>query len=71
MIEIKGEQFFENNKMINPFDRTQDELYEAKHQCGLSNGVEFWLFPDYKFAIDYFNLKGYRRADYENQIGRN
>ena len=44
IIEIKGLQFFENHdpnkKMINPYDRSQDDLYEAKHQCMLKNNVE-------------------------------
>lgn len=43
-IELKGLQFFENynpnGKMINPFDRSQDDLYEAKHQCMLANNVK-------------------------------
>ena len=42
--EVKGLQFFEsknpNERMINPFDRTQDELYEAKHQCMMQNQVK-------------------------------
>ena len=25
--------------MINPYDRTQDDKYEAKHQCMLNNNV--------------------------------
>lgn len=37
--EVKGDHFFENGKMINPFDRTQDEIYEAKHQCMVANNV--------------------------------
>ena len=41
--ETKGLQFFEdknpNNKMINPYDRSMDGLFEAKHQCMLSNNV--------------------------------
>lgn len=38
--ELKGPQFFdENGKMINPFDRTTDDLYEAKHQCMIANNV--------------------------------
>ena len=42
LYEIKGDQFFdENGKMINPYDRSQDGLFEAKHQCGLRNGVVF------------------------------
>ena len=41
--EFKGSQFFEDKdptkKMINPFDRSQDDLYEAKHQCMITNNV--------------------------------
>lgn len=40
LVEIKGEHFFKDGKMINPFDRNQDDLYEAKHRCMLDNGVE-------------------------------
>lgn len=39
-IEIKGPQFFKNGKMINPWDRTQDGLYEAKRQCMIANNVK-------------------------------
>lgn len=39
-IEIKGPHFFENGKMINPYDRSQDPLYEAKHQCMIRNHVK-------------------------------
>ena len=43
-IELKGLHFFENydatKSMINPFDRNQDALYEAKHQCMLQNHVK-------------------------------
>ena len=39
--EVKGDQFFDDNGcMINPFDRTKDNLYEQKHVCMISNGVE-------------------------------
>ena len=45
-------QFFENKdsngKLINPFDRTQDGLYEAKHQCMLNNGVIILKVEDIK-----------------------
>ena len=34
-----------------------DDLYERKHQCGLSNGVEFWKESDCKKYIDYCNTK--------------
>lgn len=48
LIEIKGDQFFRNGKMINPFDHSQDDLFEAKHQCGLQNGVLFLNGKDLK-----------------------
>ena len=55
IIEIKGLQFFENNdstkRMINPYDRTQDDLYEAKHQCMLKNNVE--IITDCTEYINY------------------
>lgn len=42
-VELKGSHFFKNHnineRMINPYDRSQDDLYEAKHQCMLKNGV--------------------------------
>lgn len=54
-VEIKGAHFFENGKMINPYDRTQDGLYEAKHQCMLDNSVK--IVTDYDEYIKYVNDK--------------
>ena len=39
LYEVKGGQFFDGDKMINPYDRTQDGLYEAKHQCMIKNNI--------------------------------
>ena len=39
LYEVKGDHFFEGDKMINPYDRTQDGLFESKHQCMLDNNV--------------------------------
>lgn len=39
LYEVKGDQFFEGDKMINPYDRSQDPLFESKHQCMIQNGV--------------------------------
>ena len=59
LYEIKGLQFFNNkdtnDKMINPFDRTQDDLYEAKHQCMLKNNVQ--IITDCSEYINYVNKK--------------
>lgn len=40
LYEVKGDQFFEGDKMICPYDRNKDELFESKHQCMLSNNVK-------------------------------
>lgn len=43
IVELKGSHFFEdedpNKRMINPWDRTKDDLAEAKHQCMIANNV--------------------------------
>lgn len=61
LYEVKGLQFFKdknpNEAMINPFDRTQDALYEAKHQCMISNNVHI-LSDTSLFALIkvFFNI---------------
>lgn len=58
LIEIKGNQFFdENGKMINPYNHSQDDLFEAKHQCGLQNEVEFWGKDKMKPILNYIEEK--------------
>ena len=56
-IEIKGLQFFENKnpagRMINPYDRSMDEIYEAKHQCMIKNSIKLMLPSEYKKYIEY------------------
>ena len=43
LYEVKGRQFFQDKdpskQMINPYDRSMDDIYEAKHHCMLANGV--------------------------------
>lgn len=39
LYEVKGNHFFKDGKMINPYNRSEDELYEAKHQCMIDNNV--------------------------------
>lgn len=61
LVEIKGDHFFkQDGTMQNPFDPSQDALYEAKHQCGLQHGVEFWTKTIYKpyvrYLIDNYNV---------------
>lgn len=54
-VDIKGTQFFEDHdpskKMINPYNRSLDALYEAKHQCMLKHDV--MVITDYKKYVDY------------------
>lgn len=58
LIEIKGSHFFENGKMINPFDRSLDDLYEAKHQCMLENNVK--IITDFSLYLKYFKEHNYQ-----------
>lgn len=64
VIEIKGTHFFEgkdiNKRMINPFGRSQDDLFEAKHQCMIRNNIkiitdcsEFISYVYKKYGNDY------------------
>lgn len=53
LIEIKGPQFFEDDKMICPFDRALDDWFEAKYQCMLQNGVQIWGKQEIMFALSY------------------
>lgn len=54
LVEIKGDQFFdESGKMICPFNRSLDEVYEAKHLCGLTNGVKFLKKDDLLHVFAY------------------
>lgn len=46
LIEIKGSQFLVKDKMVNPYDRNQNGLYEAKHKCMLENNVKFLFKED-------------------------
>lgn len=59
IVEIKGLQFFENKnpngKMINPYDRSEDPKYEAKHQCMINNNVE--IITDTKPYTNYVITK--------------
>ena len=65
LIEIKGEQFFKDDKMINPYDETLNDLYEQKHQCMIKNNIkilrkedlkEVFKYVDDKYTSDYVKL---------------
>lgn len=53
LIEVKGDHFFKNGKMICPFDENLNDVYEAKYQCGLKNKVKFWTSEEMKPILEY------------------
>lgn len=54
LYEIKGNQFWkEDGTMCNPYDHSQDDLFEAKHQCGLKNNVIFLKKTDLLHMMEY------------------
>lgn len=58
LYEIKGTHFWKNDgTMICPYDSRKNELYEAKHQCGLKNGVTFLTIKEIKPYIEYIKEK--------------
>ena len=66
LIEFKGRHFFENKdpsrRMINPYDRSQDGIYEAKRLCMVKNGVRIVTDREYRKYMDYVDSvygKGY------------
>ena len=72
-IELKGDQFFEDKdpskRMICPYDRKADDLYEAKHQCMIANGVQIMTSKDYvqyeKYVEEKYG-KGYIKSFQKN-----
>lgn len=54
LFELKGDHFFsEDGKMINPYDRSQDNLYEAKHKCMLMNNIVILKSAEYCIFVKY------------------
>ena len=70
LVEIKGDHFFKDDgTMQNPWDHSQDALYEAKHQCMLKNIVKIIRVSEMKEILDYVKttygknyLKQFRRC---------
>lgn len=58
-IEIKGDHFFENNTMVNPFKRDieTDRLYNEKYNCMLNNNVTILKSSDLTDIIKYVDDK--------------
>ena len=58
LVELKGQQFLKDDgTWQNPYDHSQDALYEAKHQCALQNNVKILYSSDYKKYVDYVKMK--------------
>lgn len=57
LYEIKGDQFFNENKMVCPYDHSYDGLYEAKHQCMIKNNVIILKYKEYMKYVKYINEK--------------
>lgn len=53
LVEVKGPQFFKDDKMICPFDRSQDELFQAKYECMKKNGVKIFSTDEIRVCRDY------------------
>ena len=56
-VDVKGSHFIQNDKMINPYDRSQDDLSEAKHQCMIKNNVKLILEDEINKCKDYVDSK--------------
>ena len=58
--EVKGTHFIsEDGTYRQPFDKSgeKDELYEAKHQCMIKNGILVISGDEIKFYLDYVEKK--------------
>lgn len=53
LIEIKGDQFFKENKFICPYNRKMDKAFEAKYKCALAHNVVFWKWKEIKPIMFY------------------
>ena len=57
-VEIKGNHFFKSDgTMQNPYDHSQDGLYEAKHQCMIHNNVKIIKQNDCICYLSYVKEK--------------
>ena len=55
LYEVKGEQFFDGDKMICPYNRLNDVREESKHQCMIKNNVVILRGKDIKKIITQGN----------------
>ena len=58
LVELKGSQFLkEDGSWKNPYDKSQDGLFEAKHQCLLKNSVKIIYTDEYMNYVKYVEEK--------------
>lgn len=57
IIEIKGDQFLDENTMICPWDETKNEIYAAKYKCMIDNNVIILRSDDIKPILNYIKEK--------------
>ena len=67
LIEIKGDHFFENGKMINPFNRSLDGVFEAKHQCMIDNNVKILTSSEYNIFLEFVENMDYKKENFKNE----
>ena len=57
LLELKGDQFFINGKMVNPYNHEQDGLFQAKYEAALQAGVVFWCQEEIGPILQYIDSK--------------
>lgn len=56
-VEIKNSNTFIDGKMVCLYDRSLDNVNEAKHQCMLENGIHIMLTEEYMQYVKYVEKK--------------
>jgi hypothetical protein len=73
LYEIKGGQFVsKDGSWVNPYDRTQDALYEVKRRCCATNGVKTPYPAEYRRYVEHcekrFGSRMWYRSFRKNRI---
>ena len=67
IIEIKGDQFICEDKLINPFDSSTNHIYNAKGDCMVKNNVKILSKDEITPYIDYCSKK-FNSVDWKNMF---
>lgn len=57
IIEIKGDHFIKDGKMICPYNHNKDDLFNEKYKCVLENNIKILTNKDIKPILDYIKEK--------------